>query len=58
MKLTPEKNPRTESFGDMLVINCCPSFTWKSFTIIITCIDILMFIIEIILVKDFHGEFL
>ena len=58
MKIDPDKNPRQETFGEMLVINCCPAFKWLSFTVIITIIDIIMFIVEICLVPKFHGEFL
>ena len=42
----------------MLVVNCCPAFNWLSFTMIITAIDVFMFIIEICFVPKFHGEFL
>ena len=41
---TERKNPREESFFEMLRIAFCPGLTKKSFIFIITAVDILVFV--------------
>ena len=51
-------DPRKETLWDMTKYVCCPSFQWYSFLVIVSLIELVMFILTLIFSSDIEGDFL
>lgn len=53
-----QKRARDENFFRALVINLCPTLRCCTFTVLITCVNVIMFIVSLWLYRIVNTEFL
>ncbi len=52
------KNPREETLFDMCVFTCCPTFKINLFIVVVSIIDVIMFVVSLAISEKIYGDFL